>query len=75
MGSGLELRTPTRTLTREVTVGGGHAGGALGFTHFGLGEATGAKLRVRWPDGEVSPWREVPTNAFMVVSRERNPTR
>ena len=70
IGSWLELRTPERTLTREVSVGGGHAGGTLGFTHFGLGEATGAELRVRWPDGEVSPWREVPANAFVVVSRE-----
>ncbi len=70
VGSLLELRTPNRTLTREVTVGGGHAGGTLGFTHFGLGEATGAELRVRWPDGEVSPWREVPANAFIAVSRE-----
>ena len=69
VGAMLELRTPTRTLTREVTVGGGHAGGALGFTHFGLGEATEAELRVRWPDGEASPWWEVSANAFVVVSR------
>ena len=41
---------------RELTIGGGHASGELGWVHFGLGDADAAEVRVRWPDGEVGPW-------------------
>ena len=44
---------------REVTVGGGHAGGELGPVHFGLGKRDAAEVRVTWPDGDVGPWQEV----------------
>lgn len=43
-----------RAQLREVTVGGGHAGGVAGPQHFGLGQAKAARLRVRWPDGSWS---------------------
>ena len=37
IGSWIEVRTGDRTIEREVTVGGGHASGELGWIHFGLG--------------------------------------
>ena len=42
-----------------MTIGGGHAGGQLGWIHFGLGDADGAEIRVEWPDGETGPWLEL----------------
>ncbi|MEM0950082.1 MAG: VCBS repeat-containing protein, partial [Pseudomonadota bacterium] len=36
-GAFIELRTDERTVVREVTIGGGHAGGQAGPHHFGLG--------------------------------------
>ena len=48
-----------RPSVREVTVGGGHAGGQLGPIHFGLGSADEARVRVTWPDGEVGDWMDV----------------
>ena len=53
IGSWIEVRTGDRTIQREVTIGGGHASGELGWIHFGLGGADGAEVRVRWPDGEI----------------------
>ena len=47
----------TSVMRREVTVGGGHAGGELGWQHFGLGPASSADVRVTWPDGTVGPWQ------------------
>jgi hypothetical protein len=43
-------------IAREVTLGGGHAGGAAVPEHFGLGGAEAVRLRVIWPDGERSDW-------------------
>ncbi len=56
IGSWIEVQVGDLTLRRELTVGGGHIGGQLGPTHFGLGPATEAKVRVQWPDGEQGPW-------------------
>ena len=61
--------TSTRTVTREVTVGGGHVSGQLGWLHTGLGEADRARVRVRWPDGEISVWYDVDVDQFVVVRR------
>lgn len=69
IGSWLEVDLRGRIISRELTVGGGHAGGQLGWTHFGLGEADSARLRVQWPDGERSPWWPVEANQFLVVDR------
>jgi hypothetical protein len=60
IGAIVELRAGRTTWRRELTVGGGHAGGELGWVHFGLGAETVAEVRVTWPDGEVGPWRPVP---------------
>jgi hypothetical protein len=51
-------------------VGGGHAGGQLGWIHVGLGTAASAQLRVTWPDGQVGPWLSALVNQFLVVERD-----
>ena len=69
IGSWIEVRSGNRTVSREVTVGGGHAGGQLGWIHFGLGEAEEASVRVIWPDGEEGGWEKVPANGFVRLER------
>jgi hypothetical protein len=70
IGSWIEVEAGGRTVTRELTVGGGHAGGQLGWVHFGLGNAREARLRVAWPDGTAGPWLSVDANQFAIVSRD-----
>lgn len=69
VGSFVELRAGDRLWTQEITVGGGHAGGAAGVLHFGLGDLTEAELRVIWPDGEVGDWQSVAPNQRVAVLR------
>jgi hypothetical protein len=69
IGAWIEVRHGETTIQRELTVGGGHLGGTLGWIHFGLGAADRAEVRVRWPDGEVGPWLSVGANQFVDVER------
>lgn len=69
VGSFIELKTPNGVQTREVTIGGGHAGGQAGLQHFGLGDVTEAQLRVIWPDGKVGPWQTLKANQIIQLSR------
>lgn len=69
IGAWIEVTAGGRTAVREVTVGGGHAGGQLGWIHFGLGEADGAEVRVQWPDGEVGPWMRLESESFATITR------
>lgn len=69
IGSWLEIKVGDRVTTRELTVGGGHAGGELGWIHTGVGSADRAEVRVRWPDGELGPWQAMETNRFAIIER------
>jgi hypothetical protein len=69
IGSWVEVRSGDRTMSREVTVGGGHAGGKAGWIHAGLGDATDAEVRVRWPDGETGPWLKVAADQLVTIDR------
>jgi len=69
IGSWLEVRTGDTVQRREIVVGGGHAGGQLGWIHVGLGPARDAELRVLWPDGEQGPWMPVAANQHLDVTR------
>ena len=69
IGAWVEVRDGDRVASREQTVGGGHAGGQLGWIHFGLGDARDADVRVIWPDGEAGPWQRVGANGFFVLTR------
>jgi hypothetical protein len=69
IGAWVEVRVGDRTLVDEVTVGGGHAGGQLGWLHFGVGDASEAELRVQWPDGAEGPWMTLDAGEFAIIER------
>ncbi len=69
VGSWLDVRVGDNLWSREITVGGGHAGGQAGWIHAGLGDADRTEVRVRWPDGEVGPWVTVAANQFVTIQR------
>ena len=69
IGAWVEVRTDAGTTLREITVGGGHAGGKSGWIHAGLGEADHADVRVTWPDGEVGEWIPVDADQFVTITR------
>ena len=69
VGAWLEVRTDSGIIVREITVGGGHAGGQAGWVHAGLGGADRADVRVTWPDGEVGEWMTVDADQFVTITR------
>jgi hypothetical protein len=69
IGAWIKVRSGGETIEREVTVGGGHAGGELGPVHFGLGKRDSAEVRVTWPDGDVGPWQEVEADQVVELGR------
>lgn len=70
VGAWIELKLGDQIVAREITIGGGHAGGVLGPEHFGVGAASEAEFRVIWPDQTVSDWVTVPTGAYGTVRRD-----
>lgn len=70
IGAWVEVDLGGRVVRQEVTVGGGHASGQLGWLHVGLGPAERAKVRVQWPHGPWSDWQEVAADAFLVIDRD-----
>lgn len=70
VGAWVELRTEAGTQSREVTVGGGHAGGQALPLHFGLGAAETAEARVIWPDQTVTSWQPVAVDALTQITRD-----
>jgi len=70
IGARLVIKTGNLTQTRTVSVGGGHAAHANGFVHVGLGVATRAVVRVRWPDGSWSHEYRVFANQHAVLDRD-----
>ena len=79
IGAWIEVQAGGRTQRHELVVGGGHASGALVFVHFGLGAATQARLRVRWPgatlrddgDARVGAWIDAAADRHYIVDRDR----
>ncbi len=69
IGAWIEVRVGDSTIRRELTVGGGHIGGQLGWTHFGLGPSHEAQVRVQWPDGETGPWMRAAGGQFIDIER------
>ena len=71
IGAWVEVDLGDRIVRQELTVGGGHASGHLGWMHFGLGAATTVRLRVQWPHSAWGAWHAVPSDSFQVVDKER----
>lgn len=69
IGAWIEIEAGGRTMVRELTVGGGHASGALGPQHFGLGAVETGKLRIIWPDSSTSAWHPFTADAPLRVTR------
>ena len=69
VGAFLEVRVADRTQLKEITVGGGHAGGKAVWHHFGIGVAERAVARVQWPDGEWSSWVRLFANQHARIRR------
>lgn len=69
IGAVIEVEAAGRRHTREVTIGGGHAGGSAVAQHFGLGGAGAVRLRVIWPDGHAGDWQEVSANQKISLTR------
>ena len=73
VGAWIEVRVGDRTVQRELTVGGGHASGQLGWVHVGIGDAREAQVTAVWPDGERGKPSSVEANRFIVVPRDGDP--
>lgn len=71
IGSWIEVKHDGHVLRREITIGGGHAGGSLGWHHFGVGKDTDVEFRVIWPDGAADEWQKVASDAFYWVSPKK----
>lgn len=69
VGGFIEVKTALGVQTREITIGGGHAGGIAGFHHFGLGSEGQAQIRVIWPDGAKSEWQDYASNQLIRIQR------
>ncbi len=74
IGAWLEVEVGDEIITRELTIGGGHASGELGWIHFGLGPAEAVRARVTWPDGEVGGWETLEANQHFIWDRDAGPT-
>jgi len=59
-----------RVIRQELTVGGGHASGHLGWMHFGLGAASAVQVRVQWPHAGWSDWYVAPANSFYTLGSQ-----
>ncbi len=68
VGAWVEVRCGDDVMRREVTVGGGHAGGQSGWLHFGVHDFPQVDLRIVWPDGTASDWQPIASNAFYVAA-------
>lgn len=68
-GAWIEVDDGTTVQAREITVGGGHAGGVSGPQHFGLGDVDTVRLRVRWPHGAWTAWQNAGVGAVVTLRR------
>lgn len=73
IGAWIEVKRGDDVTRREITSGGGHASGHLGWWHFGLGTAESAAVRVLWPDGSEGPWQQVKADEFYRLGRGAEP--
>jgi hypothetical protein len=73
IGAWIEVRSGDKVQTREITSGGGHVSGQLGWWHFGLGAASEAEVRVIWPDGSASDWTTLAADGFHDLTKGRAP--
>ena len=59
--------------TQEIIAGGRYLSGDEPVRSFATGRAASVGLRVRWPSGRISEWREVPVGSAVEVTEEESP--
>ncbi len=69
VGAWIEIEDQFGIHSREITVGGGHAGGVALPQHFGVGRSENVRIRIRWPDGVQSDWNEEKVNQRVTIRR------
>jgi len=69
VGAWIEVETDGMVQAREITIGGGHAGGSFVPEHFGLGQARGVRARVIWPDGDTGEWSVLEPDRAHILAR------
>ncbi len=72
IGARVSIKTGNLVQSRRLTIGGGHASGAAGFIHVGLGVAERATIRVQWPDGQWSAAYKVFANHHVMLERDKH---
>ena len=75
VGALIEVEDQQGIQSREIMVGGGHAGGTALPQHFGLGKHTTVRVRVHWPLGGQSDWVETSVNQRLRVTKAGNEVR
>ena len=69
LGDAMQKLGKQRIIRQELTVGGGHASGHMGWMHFGLGAASTVKVRVQWPFSDFGQWQTVAADGFYVIDK------
>jgi hypothetical protein len=67
IGAVVEIKRGDVVERHEITSGGGHVSGSIGWLHFGLGAATEVEMRVLWPDGTEGDWQTLPAGSFQIL--------
>lgn len=68
IGAWIKVEADGVSLERELTIGGGHSSGELGWIHVGLGNASEARVTITWPDGSTDTY-DVSANQFAVLEK------
>jgi hypothetical protein len=71
IGARLHLEADGRTQFREARLQSGYYSSHDPRLHFGLGSATEARLRVRWPSGREQAFAAVPAGHLVTIDEEK----
>lgn len=70
IGARVEVTSEGRTQVRVVTAGTSHASASSLWPHVGLGRATAAQVRVRWPSGRTQSLGTVAADQILDVTEQ-----
>ncbi|MEY2787173.1 MAG: hypothetical protein RLZZ34_316 [Verrucomicrobiota bacterium] len=74
IGAAVTVRAPgLPDQTQEIIAGGRYLSGDEPVRSFAAGRGPTVVLRVRWPSGRVSEWRDVPVGSAVEVSEDASP--
>lgn len=69
IGAKITIKTGNLVQSKTIQIGGGHASGQSGFSHFGLGVAERVTIRIQWPDGTQSSEYRALANNFIYITK------